>query len=64
MKAQGIVKALKEKAFEEGAEPVKPEQITFDFNKYPQLWDPYQKLPEAIKKIFDPYITKLFNPKK
>jgi WD40 repeat protein len=54
MKAQGIVKALKEKAFLKGAPALSPECIIFDINKYPHLKDDYEALPKVIKEAFDP----------
>jgi hypothetical protein len=31
---------------------------TFDLNKYPDLWDDYEKMPGAIREIFEPYVTR------
>ena len=44
-----------------GTPTVEPEEVTLDFNKYPTMWGPYQELPQAIRDIFDPYITELSN---
>jgi WD40 repeat protein len=59
MKEQGRVKALGKGAFEEEKLMLQPEEIRFDFNKYPALWDDYVSLPGEIKEVIDPYVTKL-----
>jgi WD40 repeat protein len=58
MKARGIVKALQEKAFKHGAPILAPTDIVFDFNEYPHLLDDYNRLPQEIKRIFDPYVRR------
>jgi hypothetical protein len=30
--------------------------LTFDFNRYPEMWPDYQALPELVRNVFDPYI--------
>ena len=59
IKARGIVKVLGTEAFIEGAPYLLPEAISFNFNHYPHLWDDYEALPEKIKEIVDPSVTKL-----
>ena len=36
----------------------KPDEITFDFAQYPHAQKLYDDLPEAIKTILDPFVTK------
>jgi hypothetical protein len=58
IEAREIVKKYGEKAFLPGAQVLAPEDIVFDFNRYPHLWEGYVSLPEPIKGVFDPYIKK------
>ena len=59
VKARGIVKALGNKAFIEGAPQLSPEAISFDFTHYPHLWDEYESIPEEIRDLFTPYVMQL-----
>jgi WD40 repeat protein len=43
----------------ENARAVPYDQVKFDFNTYPYLQDEYDRFPDEIKTVLDPYVTKM-----